>query len=134
MVRKVDLAAPDVVLAEHKVTLAGCDCEGFFRSDGLRCRHTDMVRVNFTITDHRTARKAAAEVISMWGDRFDRIVFDDYVEASEGEGDVFAAPGEEAGVKAVRLAARGSPVKSKGKEYRQIMAVRRKVQVIVDIS
>lgn len=134
IVRKVDLAVPDAVLAEHRILAGRCDCEGFSRSDGLRCRHTDMVLTNPTITDHRIARRAASEVISMWSPVFDRIVFDEYVEFGPGEGDVFAAPGEEAGVRAVRLAARGSPVKSNGKEYRRAFCVRRKVQVILDIS
>lgn len=133
-VRKVDLSAPDQVVAEHRVLAGRCDCEGFGRSQDLRCRHTDMVLTNPTITDHKTARKAAAEVISMWGDRFDRLIFDDYVEFDPADGDVFAAPGEEAGVRAVRLMAKGEPIRSKGKEYRRVFCVRRKVQVIVDVS
>jgi len=134
IVRKIDVADPTQVLGEHHVRFGKCDCHGFQRSQDLTCRHTDMILTNPTVVDRRVARKAAAEVLFMWNDSLDGLMFDEYIEAGVGEGDVFAGPGEGEGIRAVRLRARGKPIVLRGKEYRRIFTVRRRMQVIVDIA
>ena len=134
VIRKIDVANPTRVLGEHRVQFGKCDCQGFQRSHDLTCRHTDMVLTNPTVVDRRTARRAAAEVIFGWGGSLDGLMFDEYIEAGTGEGDVFAAPGEGEGIKAVRLRARSKPIVLGGKEYKRIFTVRRRMQVIVEIS
>lgn len=134
IIRKIDVSDPARSLGEHRVVFGRCDCQGFSRSQDLRCRHTDMVLTNPTVVDRKTARKAAAEILFVWDGAFDGLIFNEYIEAGAGEGDAFAAPGEGEGIKAVRLRARGKPLVMGGKEYRRVFCVRRRMQVIVDIS
>lgn len=133
IIKKIDVSNPGQSLVEHRVRFGRCDCEGFARSHDLRCRHTDMILTNPAVVDRRLARKAAAEILHLWSGALDGLIFDDYVEAGVGEGDVFAAPGEGEGIKAVKLRARGRPIVSGGKEFRRVFAVRRRTQIIVNI-
>ena len=121
---KVDLEGMDV-LAEHSVSNGRCDCKGW--EHNMKCRHLQMVFNMYPTVTRAQARKAAAEVISMWEGAFERIMFDDYV---------FDGP-EEEGVKLVKLKARGESIGVQGvdkKPHRRLFAVRRGVFIEVTIE
>lgn len=121
---KVDLGEMSVI-AEHVVSNGRCDCEGW--KHNMKCRHLQMVFNMYPIVTRGQARKAASEVISMWEDQFERLIFDDYI---------FDGP-EEEGVKLVRLKARGESIGVQGvdkKPHRRLFAVRRGVFIEVTVE
>lgn len=111
-VSKVDpITDPVKVLAQHNVINGLCDCEGF--KHRLQCRHVQMIQGRPKPVDRATARADAGELIRSWGDRFDRMVFDDY----EFE------DAEEQLVKTVKIKAYGAPISFDGVDHFKITGI-----------
>jgi hypothetical protein len=120
-VYKVDLDTMSV-LAKHVVSGGRCDCEGW--KHNMKCRHLQMVFTLYPTTDRKTARKAASEVIRSWEEKFNRILFDDYV----------FVDAEEEVIRTIHLKAKGEPISLEGKIFKRLFAVRRGVFIEVSIE
>lgn len=122
-VYKVDPTTDPVnVLAKHAVINGVCDCEGF--KHRMKCRHVEMIQSRPKPVNRAIARADASEVISSWGDRFERMVFDDYE----------FTDAEETLVKTVKIKAHGKPIHFDGVDHFRITGITKAgTWVVVDI-